>query len=140
METRMIPKLDKKQLKEKALQAGKLGAGFAFKAAVVYIITMLLCFIGGGVGGYYGADYFAWAGWKVWVCTITGLIAGIVGGFYAGQMIVYGMVQDLMLDAGIEAGKAGYKAAKQKLAEKEAKDEAEKAALPKPPPEHADFS
>lgn len=134
----MIPKLDKKQLKEQALKAGKLGAGFAVKAAIIYVITMVLCFIGGGVGGYYGADYFAWEGWKVWVCTITGLIAGIVAGFYTGQMIVYGMVQDLMFDAGLEAGKAGYKAAKKKLAEKEAKE----AALPKPakPPEEADFS
>lgn len=134
----MIPKLDKKQLKEQALKAGKLGAGFAVKAAIIYVITMVLCFIGGGVGGYYGADYFAWTGWKVWVCTVTGLIAGIVAGFYTGQMIVYGMVQDLMFDAGIEAGKAGYKAAKKKLDEHEAKQ----AALPKQPkpPEEADFS
>lgn len=127
----MIPKINKKQLKEKALLAGKLGAGFAFKAAVVYVLTMVACFIGGGIGGYYGADYFAWTGWKVWLCTVTGLIAGIVAGFYTGQMIVYGMIQDLMLDAGIEAGKAGYKAAKKKLDER-GKAELEKPKAPKP--------
>ena len=126
----MIPKLDKKQLKEQALKAGKLGAGFAVKAAIIYFVTMLLCFIGGGVGGYYGADYFDWSGWKVWVTTLTGLIAGLVAGFYAGQMIVYGMVQDLMLDAGIEAGKMGYKAAKKKF---DAQKAEEKPPLPKPP-------
>ncbi|HYD19732.1 MAG TPA: hypothetical protein VEF76_14770 [Patescibacteria group bacterium] len=112
-------KLDKAQLREQAQLYGKRGAGFAFKAFVIYAIATLLGLVGGGISGWWGADHFDLASWLRWACTLLGIVAGGAVGFIAAQLIVMDMIQEMILDAGIEAGKAGYKAAKTKLAERQ---------------------
>jgi uncharacterized membrane protein YdjX (TVP38/TMEM64 family) len=110
-------KLDKKELAAKAAIYGKQGAGFAVKAAIVYVVTFALGLIGGATGAYYGAAHFGYGGWWGALASIIGLAAGGVAGFFAGKIAIVGMVEDMVWSAKYKAGKAGYEKSKELVEE-----------------------
>ena len=115
--------IDKKKLKEHVVSYGKTGTLLAFKACVLYIALTVSGFVFGGIGGYWGAEYFDYSAWVGVICALAGIIAGGIGGFFLAQIIIVGIAQDMLLDAGIKAGKTGYKTAIKYLNEKKEKDE-----------------
>ncbi len=110
-------KLDKKELAAKAATYGKQGAGFAVKAAIVYVVTVALGLIGGATGVYYGAAHFGYGGWWGMLAALIGLAAGGVAGFFAGKIAVVGMLEDLYFSAKYKAGKMGYEKGKELVGE-----------------------
>jgi uncharacterized membrane protein YdjX (TVP38/TMEM64 family) len=110
-------KLDKKELASKAAVYGKQGAGFAVKAAIVYVVTFALGLIGGATGAYYGAAHFGYGGWWGALASVIGLAAGGVAGFFAGKIAVVGMVEDMVWSAKYKAGKAGYEKSRELVGE-----------------------
>jgi hypothetical protein len=102
-------KIDREELAARATTYGKLGFGFAVKAVVLYIVFTILGLVGGGFGGYFGADHFGYGGWWGTLAAILGVAAGGIAGFFTAKIIVFGMVEDVLWSAGIKAGKVGYK-------------------------------
>jgi hypothetical protein len=108
-------KLDKKELAARAAAYGKLGAGFAFKAGILYAGLVTLGLVGGGASAYFAAGHFGYNGWWAMLAVILGIAVGGVAGFFAAKIAVLGIIEDMYWRAGIKAGKAGYEKGKELL-------------------------
>lgn len=113
-------KLDREKMKTHAADYGRKGFGLAVKAGILYAALIFLGLVGGGIGGWWGAEHFGFGAWIATLCSLLGVAIGGIAGFFAAHIAVVGIVQDMLLDAGIKAGKVGYRAGMKLLKEKRA--------------------
>ncbi|MDE1152484.1 MAG: hypothetical protein PW788_08100 [Micavibrio sp.] len=123
-------KLDKENIKLKAIDYTRMGAKLAVQAVWWYVAMTVIGFFAGGIGAYMAAAHFGYGGWLGFIAALLGFSLGTIAGFFTGQMIVLGIIQDMMLDAGIKTGKIGYKRARQLLQERRDKINAASAKKP----------
>lgn len=109
--------VDKEKVAAQAAAYGKQGFGLAVKAGILYVILTVAGFIGGGIGGYWGAAHFDLGAWVAVLSALAGMAAGGFAGFFLAQVVILGIIQDMLLDAGIKTGKVGFKAAMKLLKE-----------------------